>query len=513
MSAILSREENDVEFPKQARKQTLNTISTELRLFLELAIPTTILSVGFIGSPLLTASYVGRKFGPTFLSGFTLANLTGNICTFSLMSGLFSAADTLGPQAFGSGKKKEVGLIAIRGISFASFLLLPISVILSIYIEEILISLGQDEDASKHASDWYRIFVWSFPFNIVYVATWKFLSAQHVMKPMMIASVISCGVVLPIALDLLIDAFGFLGSALAYVAFQAFQAFFLITYLWWWKPYAEGTWPGLQCWREAIFRYEPMSEYIHLGLGGMLAQSEWIFWEALGLVVGMLGVVPLSVHTIPNQVTMLLCLAPFSAGTALTIRMGITLPINVAQAKSVVVSSVILTTAVFSLVNIWAYFSSDLIIGFFTNDEDVVELANAVWWKVCLFNVSLALFGVLCGVANGLGMQWTLAGANIFWLWVFGLPAIYYMAYIQDGGLQAAWSWINYPYVGMNLCLIAAYALADWYDVADKIQEQGTMNSPGRGADRPNGTSSSESAPLMQSADTKNQRYGSGIQM
>jgi hypothetical protein len=42
--------------------------------------------------------------------------------------------------------------------------------------------------------------------------------------------------------------------------------------------------------------------------GGVLAQSEWVFWEALGLIVGKLGVVALSTHTIPSQVIMFLCM-------------------------------------------------------------------------------------------------------------------------------------------------------------------------------------------------------------
>jgi len=505
MSAA-SEEDNGRECPKKPPK--LNSIWTELWLFLELAIPTAILSLGFIISPLLTASHIGRKFGPTYLSGFTLANLTGNLCTFSLMSGLFSAADTLGPQAFGAGNKKQVGLIAMRGFAFAICLLLPINVVLVKCIKDMLIALGQDEEASRHASDWYQIFVWSFPFSIVYNSIWKFLSAQHIMKPMILVSVISCGIILPLALDVLTNSFGFLGSAYAYVVFQAFQAIFLFLYLWWKEPYDPDTWPGFQCWRDAIFQYKPMKEYIYLGVGGMFAQSEWIFWEALGLVIGLLGVVPLSVHTIPNQVTMLLCLAPFSAGTALSIRMGITIPQDVNHAKRIVVTCVVLTAAVFTLVNVGVYVYSDWIIGLFTNDEDVMELANALWWKVCIFNIEVAVFGALCGVANGLGMQWTLAGANIFWLWVVGLPVIYYMAYLREGGLDCAWSWINFPYVGMNCCLIAAYAMADWQKVADKIREEEEDNvSIDKNKEAP------ESAPLIHDKVSGGQGYGSNIQV
>eukprot|EP00980_Cylindrotheca_fusiformis_P004414 scaffold942_cov108-Cylindrotheca_fusiformis.AAC.1 len=444
----------------------------EIKLFLELAVPTTLLNLGFTISPLLTASYVGLGFGPTYLSGFTLANLTGNLCTFSLMHGLFSAADTLGPQYFGSGDNREVGLIAIRGFCFACCMLVPINFVLLGYLEDILIALGQDETAAAYAAEWYSIFVWSLPFCVLYNTVWKFLSAQHIMRPLIIVSVLACGIILPVGLEIMTTMYGFLGSAMAYVTFQASQAILLILYLWWKKPYVAGTWPGINCWREAILQYTPMMEYIHLGFGGMFAQSEWVFWEALGLVVGLLGVVPLSVHTIPSQMTMLLCLGPFSAGTALTIRLGMTLPVNTRHAERIAIACVLLVTIFFMFINLLLFLNSRSIIGFFTVDDEVIQLADDIWWKVCIFNEIVALFEILAGLANGLGMQWTLGSVNAIWLWLFGLPAIYYCAVTLGGGLDAAWTWINFPYLGMCLSLIIGFFRTKWENIADKINEK-----------------------------------------
>ena len=201
-----------------------------------------------------------------------------------------------------------------------------------------------------------------------------------------------------------------------------------------------------------------------------MAQSECVFWEGLGLVIGQLGVVPLSVHTIPNQVTMALCLAPFSAGTALAIRMGITLPQSVTQAKQVAIASCVLVTLFFGLVEVLVYYYSDAIIGFFSEDPEVIELAQAIWFKVCVFNFLIALFGVLVGVATGLEQQWTLGFVNTFFLFVVSLPVCYYLAVVRGGGLEVAWTWINYPYVGINGVLIALFTFTDWYKVQKKIQ-------------------------------------------
>lgn len=268
----------DVAFIEQFHPPDEKGLWTESRLFLELAIPTCLLSFGFTLSPLLTASYVGLRFGPVFLSAFTLGNLTGNLCTFSLLAGLFSASDTLAPQAFGVGDYKEVGLIAFRGV-FASFVLVvPLNVLLILYLEDLLVAVGQDPEAAFHAAAWYRIFVFALPFFVIYDAAWKFLSAQHTMRPLIYVSLFSCVVVLPIALEFFTQYYGFLGSAMAYVFFQATQSILLVSYLAILKPHKEGTWPGLCAWRDAL-KYKPMMEYISLSAGGILSQSEWIYWE------------------------------------------------------------------------------------------------------------------------------------------------------------------------------------------------------------------------------------------
>jgi Na+-driven multidrug efflux pump len=68
------------------------------------------------------------------------------------------------------------------------------------------------------------------------------------------------------------------------------------------------------------------SIFFQLGLGGMLASSEWIYWEVLSLMIGTLGVTELSVHTIPTQVIMLFMMPSLATGIALTIQIGHILP-------------------------------------------------------------------------------------------------------------------------------------------------------------------------------------------
>lgn len=162
---------------------------------------------------------------------------------------------------------------------------------------------------------------------------------------------------------------------------------------------------------------------------------------------------------------------PFSFGVALAVRMGVTLPLSVRRTKMIVGVVLGCSTVVFGLVSILVYFVSDWMIAMFTTNEDVKELAHLIWWKVCLFNFNVAIFGILCGVSTGLAKQWSLGAINLFFLWIFpGLPMIYYTTIILNQGLNAAWTWLNVPYICMNVCLVIMFLCTDWHAVQERIK-------------------------------------------
>lgn len=78
--------------PEEEEKSSSLSSSTaefvwkETKLFLELAMATSLMYLGFVACPLITASCVGRWFGPVYLSAFSLANLMGNLCTQTLVT-------------------------------------------------------------------------------------------------------------------------------------------------------------------------------------------------------------------------------------------------------------------------------------------------------------------------------------------------------------------------------------------------------------------------------------------
>jgi Na+-driven multidrug efflux pump len=247
----------------------------ETLLLLQLAIPTVILQVGSMLPNVCAAAYVGQSLGAVYMSAFMLANNTANLFTLSLLWGLFTALDTLAPQAFGAGNFKHVGIIIVQGYIASMALVLPIVLLSAVYLADILIALGQDEVASQYAATWYRIFCLCLPCYSLYMVTWKFLSAQNSMFPLVVAAVFTNAVVLPCAMKFWTMHFGFAGSAAAVVTYHCCQPTVLLLYLYILKPYKTECWPGLfEACRAAVQSWKSFELFFYLGAGGILSSSE-----------------------------------------------------------------------------------------------------------------------------------------------------------------------------------------------------------------------------------------------
>ena len=451
-------------------KAQLPTLSQEVYLFTSLAGPTILISIGFVVPSFCTAAYIGRHFGTIPLDAYTLANLTGNLCCLSLLAGLYSAADTLCPQAYGAGNFRQVGLVAMQALVTSWLILIPTNILLCTTLGPLLQALGQDAVVADLAWQFYNVYVWSLPFYAVWCVVWKFLSAQHALQPLVIVTLLASTVVLPISLEILGNLAGILGAAAALVVFQLFQVTAVLTWIALWPPHNPATWPKEgYAWHD-IFASPAYAQFLRLGCGGMLASLEWIYWEAISLVVGLLGVVPLSVHTIPTQVIYVVFMFPLGMGVAISNRIGVTLSHSVARAKTLTVAILVVSSVGFGIFTWLLFVNQEFIFALFTNDPDVLAGCAAVWPLVCLYFWVLNLFGINTGIATGLGMQMTLGMWTLLFLWCLGLPASYYFAICQDQGLKAVWTWIIPPYVLIDVTMLILFYFQDWEEIATLVR-------------------------------------------
>ena len=186
--------------------------------------------------------------------------------------------------------------------------------------------------------------------------------------------------------------------------------------------------------------------------------------------MGTLGVVPLSVHTIPTQVSTVTFMVPYGIGVALSIRLGATLSRNVKRAQQLVIGCALVSTLLFGIMTILMYTYRNFIFQLFTREPDVLDGCERIWWKVVVCFFVFGVFGINMGIATGLGMQWTQGIGTLVCMWFIGLPATYYFALLRGGGFETVWTWEYRPYVFMNVVLVAAFCFADWHAISAAIR-------------------------------------------
>jgi Na+-driven multidrug efflux pump len=159
-------------------------------------------------------------------------------------------------------------------------------------------------------------------------------------------------------------------------------------------------------------------------------------------------------------------------GNALSIRLGATLPRNVERAQQLTMACALVSTVLFAIMAFVMFAGRNFIFQLFTTEPNVLDGCERIWWKVVTYFFVLAVFGINMGIATGLGMQWTLGIVTLVFLWIVGLPAVYFFALVRGGGLETAWTMVYPPYIFMNAVLVVAFCLADWHAISAAIRKR-----------------------------------------
>ena len=283
-----------------------------------------------------------------------------------------------------------------------TLLLIPPIIPLCTITERIFDWLGQDPDAAKLAGDWIPVYLLGAPAVLLFQVIQRFLVAQHKPWPPVYASVIPCFVIHPFLLSWLVPTMGLQGSALAIAMTQWLMAIFSLLYLRFVPVIEPATWPGLS-WkymRESMAK-EPTLRFLHLSLGGVLSLTEWWIWEVMCFIAGSYGVEELCAHTIAYNLIPLLYIIPLGLCIGLSVRMGNLLSINVHRAGRLAAWTMLMTIILGILVASALYNFRGTIMRLFTDDPSVIELCEAIWFRVCIYVFILYIFGIHTAILRG----------------------------------------------------------------------------------------------------------------
>merc|ERR1712048_388139 len=151
------------------------------------------------------------------------------------------------------------------------------------------------------------------------------------------------------------------------------------------------------------------------------------------------------------------------------VRMGNVLSEDVPKAKMLVTASMIFAVVCGLWISIVLWTRQDEIVLLFTKDEVVMDGCDEIWHYVCMHIFMVYVYGLNCGILRALGKQW-ISGVIIAALMFFvALPAAYYLAIIQGGGILRIWQLMPSFYAFLNVVLALLYFTSDWNAISKRI--------------------------------------------
>uniref|UniRef100_M4EQC8 Protein DETOXIFICATION n=1 Tax=Brassica campestris TaxID=3711 RepID=M4EQC8_BRACM len=396
-------------------------LTDELKKVGRLAAPMATVTIAQYLLPVISVMIAGHK-GELQLSGVALATSFTNVSGFSIMFGLVGALDTLCGQAYGAKEYEKLGTYTYSAIATN----IPICILISIiwiYMEKLLISLGQDPDISRVAGSYA---VWLIPalfgYAIVIPVT-RFLLTQGLVVPLLYCALTTLLFHIPVCWSLVsVFGLGSNGAALAMSVSFWFYAVILACYVRF----------STSCEKTRSFVSDDfvpcVKQFFHFG-------------------------VP-SAAMVCTRVSNNL-----GAGSPEVARVSV-----LAGLCFWLMESVFFSTLLFTCRNIIGYA--------FSNSNEVVDYVAELSPLLCLSFILDGFTAVLNGVARGSGWQHIGAWNNVVAYYLVGAPVGLYLAFRRGFNGKGLWCGVLVGSSVQATVLAIVTSSMNWKEQAEKARKR-----------------------------------------
>ena len=429
-----------IEAVKAGRTKT--TWLRELKVIAKFTAP--LIATSLLGYSLVLSSMLAiGHLGTVELGAISVGGMSANITGYAFFQGLATAGDTLCAQAYGSGRKKLVGLQMQRMVYFLWLCCVPIGA-LWLCSPYILRAIVPEPDVAQLAGRYLRIVLIGLPPFAAFEGGKRYLYAQGIFS----ASLYVLMVVAPI--NAFLNWFfvwhlgwGFIGAPITTIISNYLLAIGLITYICFVN--GSGCWPGFT--RRALHNWGPM---VRLAVPGLLmVEAEVLSFEILTLASSYFGTVALAANSVLAQASSLTWQLPFPLSIATSTRIanliGATLP-DAAKTTARVGLCLAFCIGLFNFALLSA--AKDYIPRAFSSDPEVWHRAAAVLPLCAAFQLFDALAASCNGILRGLGRQDIGGYVQLFCYYVVAIPISLGTAFGAGWGLEGLWTGI-----AIALCL------------------------------------------------------------
>ncbi|KAL4891539.1 putative membrane protein, putative efflux pump [Aspergillus ambiguus] len=416
---------------------------------------------------IFTVGHLGKKE----LGGVSLASMSASITGYAVYQGLATSLDTLCAQAYGSGRKKLVGLQMQKMVYFLWAITIPIA-FLWFFADRILVKIVPEKEVAMLAGLYLKVVLLGAPGYACFESGKRYVQAQGLFSACLYVLLI-CAPLNAFMNWLFVWKFqwGFVGAPIAVVITDNLMPLFLFLYVYFVA--------GSDCWNgfttRALNNWGPM---IRLALPGLvMVEAECLAFEVLTLASSYLGTTPLAAQSILSTIASITFQIPFplsiSGSTRVANLIGATL-VGAAKtsAKVTMVGAVIV-----GLLNMLLLSSLRMYIPrLFTSDDEVIEMVAQTLPLCAAFQLFDALATNCNGILRGIGRQEIGGYVQLFCYYVVAMPISFGTTFGLGWGLFGLWSGVALALLLVSLIEAFFLSRTNWDRSVEDAIQRNAMN-------------------------------------
>ncbi|EXJ56344.1 uncharacterized protein A1O5_12611 [Cladophialophora psammophila CBS 110553] len=397
--------------------------------------------------------------GTVELGAVSLASMSANITGYAIYQGLATSLDTLCAQAYGSGRKKLVGLQMQRMIYFLWTITIPIAIIW-VLADKILIALVPEPEVAKLAGLYLKVVLFGAPGYAAFESGKRFVQAQGLFSASLYV-LIFCAPLNAFMNWLFVWKlnWGFVGAPIAVAITDNLLPLGLFIYVRFFSKTGMSCWNGFT--KKAFQNWAPM---IKLALPGVvMIEAEVLAFEILTFAASYFGTTVLAAQSVLATLTSLTFQIPFPLSIAGSTRVANLIGATLADAAKVSTRVTFSAAVVVGILNVTLLSAlKDYIPHLFTSDPDVVRIVSNILPLCAAFQLFDALAAACNGILRGLGRQEFGGYVQLFCYYAFAMPISFGTAFGAGWGLWGLWTGVALALGLVALIEFIYLARTDW---------------------------------------------------
>ena len=360
--------------------------------------------------------------------------------------GIMLALSPMVAHAKGANNPKLAAHHLQQGIYLGAIIGLLAMLLLLVATGPVMALMEISQDIQTVTTDYLFFIALALPGVAIHQAFRSYNEALHLTKP--VTYIAFAGLILNIPLNLLfvfglgpIDGMGGVGCGVASLIVFYLMTFAIALYTWFGKahkadqPLGDFEKPNTQS----------IAQLAKLGLPiGLAIFAEVSLFCVIALFIARLGPVVVAAHQITLNISSVLFMIPLSLSTALTVLVGNELGKGSPLGAKYVWKNAIYVNLLFALVNVCIYYYlGGTLVGFYTQDSKVSELAVLLMVHAAVFQISDSIQVAAAGALRGYKDTFATLIISLISFWGIGLTSGYYLGLSHSSPMGAPGFWVG----------------------------------------------------------------------